>query len=112
MLEEGGEVIFAGRVPSYVNAESSSEVLELASIAKRVPFMRNCITRACAGVTEITAGREAQRDILARSYWDGNDRKVMLLNKNWGLSTGMFPSAWERGRVPFAGMQEVDRCIR
>ena len=83
LLEEGGEVIFAGKVPSYVNAERSGEVLELAGTAKRIPFTRSSIAGACADGTEITAGGEAQRDILVRSYRDGNDRKVMLLNKNW-----------------------------
>ena len=83
LLEEGGEVIFAGKVPSYVDARRSGEVLELAGTAKRIPFTRSSIAGACADGTEITVGGEAQRDILARSYRDGNDRKVMLLNKNW-----------------------------
>ena len=63
LLEEGGEVIFAGKVPSYVNAERSGEVLELAGTAKRIPFTRSSIAGACADGTEITAGGEAQRDI-------------------------------------------------
>ena len=66
-LEEGGEVIFAGAIPAWVDAEPSELVQKLAEKAICVPFEEEAIANACRGKNGIVISGTTSGFIGAQS---------------------------------------------
>ena len=96
LLEEfaaqGGEVIFAGEVPGFVDVIPSDKVRLLADRCRRVAFEEEAVARAAGSGMEvrITPGDSGERgkdatalvDIFVQSFEVDGGRMVMLLNVN------------------------------
>lgn len=96
LLEEfaaqGGEVIFAGEVPGFVDVIPSDKVRLLADRCRRVAFEEDAVARAAGSGMEvrITPGDSGERgkdatalgDIFVQSFEVDGGRMVMLLNVN------------------------------
>lgn len=81
-VKQGGEVIFAGEIPAYVDALPSKKVKTLAKDALRIPFTKEAIAKYCSSGTEVTVSGDANKEIFAQVSRNGNDRIIMLLNIN------------------------------
>lgn len=96
LLEEfaaqGGEVIFVGEVPGFVDVIPSDKVRLLADRCRRVAFEEKAVARAAGSGMEvrITPGDSGERgkdatalaDIFVQSFEVDGGRMVMLLNVN------------------------------
>lgn len=83
----GGQVIFAGTPPAYVDACPSEELARLASAVSAGPLTRQWLSAACAayapGIQITDAGNdEPITDIIVQSRVDGAERWYILLNTN------------------------------
>jgi hypothetical protein len=79
----GGRVIFAGEVPSLVDAQPSTAVQELAARATQVPWGEGRVLAALAPVREVQAqGRDGapMRTLLHQLREDGDGRMLFLCN--------------------------------
>jgi hypothetical protein len=82
LKKQGGEVIFAGEAPGYVDALPSKAVIEFSQEAVCIPFQKEAIAKHCSSGNEVTVEGEAGKDIFAQVQISGEDRIIMLLNIN------------------------------
>ncbi len=80
--KQGGEVIFAGQVPSYVDVEPSMAVMELANRAIMLPWEEAALADACRSGKEIEIKSEGSKSIFVQSKEVEGGRMIMLLNVN------------------------------
>ena len=79
--EAGGELIFAGDAPTYLDARVSDEVLALAAGSVRIPFDADAIADACRSGDEIGVSASPENGkIYAQSFTVPGGRMTMLLN--------------------------------
>lgn len=76
--DQGGEVIFAGEVPVYLDCEYSNEIMEFAKECICVPFDKMAL--ACASGEEITIEAGQKHHIYSQVRINGDEKTVMLLN--------------------------------
>ena len=79
-VKAGGEVIFAGELPGYVDALPSEEIKEFANCCTRVPFEQKALAKACGSGFEIGVNVEDEEKIYARTFGNEKERMVMILN--------------------------------
>lgn len=86
LLEEladgGGQVIFAGQVPSFVDVVPSARAQELADRTVRIPLDPEALAANCASGREVRIEGAAGRQIFAQVRRDGGERRIMLLNSS------------------------------
>ena len=63
--EQGGEVIFAGEVPAYVDAVRNTRVCELAADCRKIPFEKDAIADACKNGKEVKVTAEKKVSVYA-----------------------------------------------
>lgn len=83
--EQGGEVIFAGEVPGYVDAEPSEAPGRLAEACLRIAFTEQAICDCCQSGEEVRilcAGGGRPEDLFTQVFRIEGGRAVMLLNVN------------------------------
>lgn len=102
--DQGGEVIFAGEVPSYVDVLPSEEVRELAGRCIQVPFEEKAVVEKLHSGHEVRIASEGSRDIFVQVHEVEGGRVVMLLNTNRerdlkdveiNLGRGSFLERWD-----------------
>lgn len=76
----GGQVIFAGEIPEYVDALPSRRMVQLAETCIKIPFEKEAITAACKSGTEVEIEGLGTERIYARIFGDKTERMVFLLN--------------------------------
>jgi hypothetical protein len=79
---QGGEVIFAGQVPGYVDVQPSKAVIELANRAIVIPWEEETVADACCSGKEIIVESEGSKSIFVQSKAIEGGRMIMLLNVN------------------------------
>ena len=80
---QGGSVVFAGRVPEYVDAEPSDKAVKFAESGRpcRIALEPGAIAAACRSGREIGVTGEGSGEIFVQTRrLDGAHRSVMLLN--------------------------------
>lgn len=80
---QGGSVVFAGRVPEYVDAAPSDKAVKFAESGRpcRIALEPGAIAAACRSGREIEVTGEGSREIFVQTRrLDGAHRSVMLLN--------------------------------
>ncbi len=123
----GGEVIFAGDAPAYVDALPSNQAQKLAEKCTRVAFEEKAIAQAAKSGTEvrIVDGPEKEdlkKNLFVQSFRVEGGRMVMLLNVNRekdyddvtiDLGTGAYPELWDArsGKVTRPVFRELDGRI-
>jgi hypothetical protein len=80
--KQGGEVIFAGQIPGYVDVEPSKAVMELANKLKLVPWEETAVASACRSGKEIKIESEGSKSLFVQSKAVEGGRMIMLLNVN------------------------------
>lgn len=78
--DQGGEIIFAGDIPAYVDVEESVEVKKLAASCICVPPEEEAVVRACQNGNEILVESPGSPYIFAQSCQIEEGRMIMLLN--------------------------------
>ena len=78
--QAGGEVIFAGEAPIYVDAARSGRAEALAASCMRIPLTKESLSGQCRSGREIRVDSPGKDQIYARSFEMGDSRMVMLLN--------------------------------
>lgn len=116
---QGGEVIFAGEVPGYMDVEPSEEPGKLAETCIRINFTEQEVARACrsgheVGIVRTGDGGQKEntenQDLFAQAFEIEGGRVIMVLNVNrvqgyngitLDLGEGSCLEAWEArsGRV-------------
>ena len=101
---QGGEIIFAGEIPCYVDVEESEEVKTLAASCTCVPPEEEAVVQACRSGNEILVESSGSRYIFAQSCQVEGGRMIMLLNtdrkQNYpktriGLGKGEYVEQWD-----------------
>lgn len=82
LAEEGGEVIFAGQTPGYVDGLSSSRAAELARRTLVTSLEEAELARSCSSGEEILIQGEGGRYIFTQERREGQERRIMLLNSS------------------------------
>lgn len=84
--EQGGEVIFAGAIPGYVDAEPSGEPGKLAEVCRKIDFEEQAIRESCLNGEEIRVVSpeqvQAEGNVFAQVFRIEGGRVVMILNVN------------------------------
>ena len=107
---QGGEIVFAGEVPGYVDVIRSEDVKKLAETCTRIPFEEASIAEACRSGYEVKLETEGRSTVYVQTYEVEGGRLVMLLNtdrknayRNVGLDLGKgrYLECWDArtGRV-------------
>lgn len=78
--DQGGEIIFAGEVPEYVDAVLDDRVQKLAEKCTRIPFEKKQIADACRNALEVKIYSEKEVSVYAQCGKIDSGRIVMLLN--------------------------------
>ncbi len=86
-MNAGGRVVFAGELPSHVDAVESRAVTEKAVKAVKIPFERDELVTACreygGKIVEITGGnRNDIHEIFIQTRKDSSNTYVFMLNMN------------------------------
>lgn len=101
---QGGEIIFTGAIPCYVDVEESEEVKTLAASCTCVPPEEEAVVQACQNGNEILVESSGSRYIFAQSCQVEGGRMIMLLNtdrkQNYpktriGLGKGEYVEQWD-----------------
>lgn len=103
-MEQGGQVIFAGEIPAWVDAEPSDVVKELASKAVCIPLEEEAIVKACREADGIVIQGKTSGFIAAQSKVIDGGRVVMLLNLEREQKSGQFEVCLGSG----AGLEQWD----
>lgn len=102
--DQGGEIIFAGEIPGYVDVERTEEVKRLAESCICVPWEEEAVVRACGNGKEIQVESLGSSRIFAQSLAVEEGRMVMLLNTDRkqaytntriGLGKGSYVEQWD-----------------
>lgn len=80
--EQGGEVVFAGEVPGYVDTLASDEPAVLAAKTKKIAFEKEAIADAMRTGEEVRIESEGQSEIFVQAFRQAQEYTVMLLNTN------------------------------
>lgn len=80
--KQGGTVIFAGKLPVYVDGEISGEVENFAGKCVTMEFSGSELLRVCRGESGVKISGEGAWEILSRVKRKDNIWYVMLLNSN------------------------------
>jgi len=90
----GGEVVFAGEPPEYVNAEKSNEAKSFAATVTTTPFNKKAVMAECAKcvahpvtITNVETG-EIMEKIFCQLRKNGNEYILVLLNTDLENPTG------------------------
>lgn len=116
---QGGEIIFAGDVPGYVDVLPSDKVRELADKCRKVPFEEEPVVQAVESGLEVritSADPDTRKNLFVQSFAVEGGRMVMLLNvdreKDYrdisvDLGCGEYLELWDArsGRVSRPGYQ-------
>jgi len=78
--KQGGEVIFSGEVPAYIDAVSNDAAKKLAESCVRIPFEKEAIAKACASGSEVKILSKQNVSVYAQANQIEGGRMVMLLN--------------------------------
>lgn len=78
-VKKGGTVIFAGEIPSYVDALKSNEAFELSKASTCVEFEKNAICDACKSGEEIVIDGNGE-NIYCQVRKDKDKKYIVLLN--------------------------------
>lgn len=81
-IKQGGEVIFAGDIPMYVDTIASKEAVKVASKAKYITLDKANIAKHCKSGNEVTIEGTNTKDIFAQVKLIEAGRMIMLLNIN------------------------------
>ncbi len=85
----GGEVVFAGDIPSYVDSIPSDKVSLFAKNCTCIPLSQ--IPKSCASGKEITVENSNAPTLFSQTRVDGNDRYCVIINvgreKSYGTLT-------------------------
>ena len=103
-MEQGGQVIFAGEIPAWVDARPSGEVRKLAEKAVCIPFEEKQIAAACREKDGIVIQGETSGVIGVQSKVIEGGRIVMLLNLERQKNSGCFKIILGKG----TGLEEWD----
>lgn len=103
-MEQGGQVIFAGEIPGWVDARPSGEVRKLAEKAVCIPFEEEEIAEACREKDGIIIQGENKGIIGVQSKKIDGGRIVMLLNLERQKNSGCFKAVLGKG----SGLEEWD----
>lgn len=104
MTAQGGEVIFAGKLPGYVDVRYSKAVKRLAEQSTCIAMAESAVAWACHSGREVRIESRGQKDILVQSKIIEGGRMVMLLNINWekghrqvrlNLGSGAYLELWD-----------------
>lgn len=77
---QGGEVIFAGNAPAYVDAAASEAACAFAESCVRADFTAEAIARACRSGCEVAVVSAGREKIFSQVYEVDGGRVIMLLN--------------------------------
>lgn len=77
---QGGEVIFAGEVPGYVDALPDEAVRKFAADCTRTAFEERAVCDACRSGREVEILSQSGKNLLAQAYEIDGGRMIMLLN--------------------------------
>lgn len=80
--ENGGEVVFAGEAPGYVDALPSGAPAELAAKTKRIAFEKCAIAEAMRTGEEVLIESDGAGEIFVQAFRQEGENTVMLLNTN------------------------------
>lgn len=103
-MEQGGQVIFAGEIPGWVDARPSEEVRKLAEKAVCIPFEEEQIAAACREKDGIIIQGETSGIIGVQSKVIEGGRIIMLLNLERQKNSGCFKVVLGKG----TGLEEWD----
>lgn len=120
---QGGEVIFAGEPPAYVDVVLSDRARKLAEKCTQVAFEEEAVARAAESGQEIQIDGTDCRNLFAQSFEVEGGRVVMLLNTDrerdyrditLDLGMGAYLELWDArsGRVTEPRYHVVDGRIR
>ena len=102
--DQGGQVIFAGAVPGYVDAEPSGDVQALAQRSLRVDLESPDLIAACQRGDEVKVTGEGREKVLARGWQVDGGRMALLINDDRRkdlkglavcLGKGAYVEAWD-----------------
>ena len=101
---QGGEIVFAGKIPEYVDVERAEAVKVLAESCVCVPWEEDAVVCACQNGREIQVESSGSSRIFAQSLTVEEGRMVMLLNTDRkqaypntkiGLGKGVCVERWD-----------------